>query len=178
MNQYFFSDNKNVAIIDPDGSVRSAPTIIEIIKRLKRLGYTCDIYTPFRFHSSIEVKANIFVCPRFFPRLSIPNKDFLRAVRDWIESLMGLTQDNSVRYRYAIGINPEGVIIADKKFNFEELIYLSSSLFSENDTSSEFFKNIKKMERTASQNACLIVSQDSTREAFLRKNLDLLINHS
>ena len=115
---------------------------------------------------------------KVFPRLSIPNKDFLRAVRDWIESLMGLTQDNSVRYRYAIGINPEGVIIADKKFNFEELIYLSFELFSENDTSSEFFKNIKKMERTASQNACLIVSQDSTREAFLRKNLDLLINHS
>ena len=174
MALYLTSKNKNIAIIDPDGSVRSATTIIEIIKKLERSGYQCDIYTPRRYHSSIEVSENIFICPRNFPRALIPNRDFFRGVRDWMESLLGFTQTYSMRYRYAIGVNPEGIVLADKKFNFDGLIYLSFELFSENDTSSQLFKNLKKLERKASQNACLIVSQDSTREAFLRKNLGLL----
>lgn len=170
---FFRDENKNIAIIDPDGSVRSATTIIEIIKKLEKSGYQCDIYTPRRYHSAIEVSENTFICPRSFPSVQIPNRDFFRGVRDWVESLLGITQTYAMQYRYAIGINPEGIIIADAKFNFDDLIYLSFELFSENDTSSVFFKKVKKMERKASQNACLIVSQDSTREAFLRKNLGL-----
>jgi glycosyltransferase involved in cell wall biosynthesis len=169
----FRNENKTIAIIDPDGSVSSAPTIIEIIRRFDALGYTCDVFIPQRHHLKVDLKARLFVCPRLFPIAFCFGRDFLRSCRDWLVGLRSFRNRPSGYYRIAFGINPEGIVLASKKFRCEDLVYLSFELFSENDTNSPVFLRLKLLERQASQLASLVISQDSIREGFLREDLEL-----
>lgn len=172
-------NGRKFAIFFPDHGAATNPTLVSLVKHLKRLGVIVDIYSPYDKHvPQLGIHQYSFpyhYCPRDSYRKAIVRK-FRRMLRGEAFYNKGLSKNE---YDLIFGVDVIGVIAAQQysKAKKTPFVYISFEILFRDEITDKYWLNVKNAELSASQEAEFIIIQDEERMQLLCNENDLEPHH-
>ncbi len=167
------SQLRRIAIVYPFTNLDTVPSLCNMAEILADNGYLVEIFTKFspEFLPPIFENPNIYIHMPYPPRWE--RKGLHRILpAHWSQSLTLHARHKEAPYHAFIGVDPQGLIQAERlaRFNRAPLIYYSLELLLNDEVGEGAYKSIKEKEIRLSRQAAFIIIQDQDRARLLAKD--------